>query len=106
MVPFYGGLLTALSLGTAFGPLAAAAVYGSTGSYEPFLWVTVLSMAGSALALASLPRTGFQPQREQAPETALEGVVREETACGPGWGGRDGKRLASAAGDQHRILRQ
>src|SRR5210317_1641690 len=31
----YGGLLTALSIGTAFGPLAAAAVYDHAGTYAP-----------------------------------------------------------------------
>lgn len=51
----YGGLLTALSMGTAFGPLAAAAVYDHWGDYVPFLSLTILFMAGSSLALASLP---------------------------------------------------
>ncbi len=54
----YGGLLTALSIGTAFGPLAAAAVYDHSGSYMPFLAITMAFMACSSLALASLP----QPQ--------------------------------------------
>jgi MFS family permease len=52
----YGGLLTALSTGTAFGPLAAAAVYDHSGSYLPFLLLTIVFMAGSSLALASLPQ--------------------------------------------------
>lgn len=52
----YGGLLTALSIGTAFGPLAAAAVYDHSGSYVPFLLLTIVFMAGSSLALASLPQ--------------------------------------------------
>lgn len=51
----YGGLLTALSIGTAFGPLAAAAVYDHFGSYTPFLALTILFMACSSLALATLP---------------------------------------------------
>lgn len=51
----YGGLLTALSIGTAFGPLAAAAVYDYSGSYLPFLALTILFMACSSLALLSLP---------------------------------------------------
>jgi MFS family permease len=55
----YGGLLTALSIGTAAGPLAAAAIYDARGSYEAFLWLTTLSMGLSALALATLPRPGF-----------------------------------------------
>ena len=52
----YGGLLTALSIGTAFGPLAAAAVYDTFGSYTPFLALTIAFMALSSLALASLPQ--------------------------------------------------
>src|SRR3546814_5671960 len=35
----YGGLLAALSIGTALGPLAAAQIYDRTGSYEMFLWL-------------------------------------------------------------------
>jgi len=52
----YGGLLTALSLGTAFGPLVAAAIHVPNGSSGHFLWLTILSMAGSAVALVTLPR--------------------------------------------------
>ncbi|MEW9856084.1 MFS transporter [Novosphingobium sp. M1R2S20] len=52
----YGGLLAALSIGTAAGPLAASAVYDSTGSYEPFLWAVLGFMAASSVAIASLPR--------------------------------------------------
>jgi MFS family permease len=61
----YGGLLTALSIGTAFGPLAAAAVYDYTGSYLPFLALTIIFMACSSLALLSLPDThepGHKPE--------------------------------------------
>lgn len=57
----YGGLLTALSLGTAFGPLAAAAIYDRHGSYELFLWLTMLCMGGSSAALLSLPHPSFVP---------------------------------------------
>jgi predicted MFS family arabinose efflux permease len=56
----YGGLLTALSIGTAAGPLAAAAIYDAKGSYELFLWLTTLSMGASALALATLPHPSFE----------------------------------------------
>jgi MFS family permease len=56
----YGGLLTALSIGTAAGPLAAAAIYDAKGSYELFLWLTTFSMGASALALATLPRPSFE----------------------------------------------
>jgi MFS family permease len=52
----YGGLLMALSLGTAIGPLAASRVFDLYGSYAPFLWLIVGAMIGSSLALASLPR--------------------------------------------------
>jgi MFS family permease len=59
----YGGLLTALSIGTAFGPLAAAAVYDHWGSYVPFLLLTIVFMGGSSLALASLPQPGTGDDR-------------------------------------------
>lgn len=52
----YGGLLAALSIGTALGPLGAARIFDAYGSYGPFLWVTIAFMAASSLALASLPR--------------------------------------------------
>ena len=55
----YGGMLLALSLGTAFGPLAAAQVYDQTGNYNAFLTLTIVCMAGSALALVSLPQPTF-----------------------------------------------
>jgi MFS family permease len=55
----YGGLLTALSLGTAFGPLAAAAIYDRHGSYELFLWLTIVFMAGSSISLLTLPHPTF-----------------------------------------------
>jgi len=51
----YGGLLGALSIGTALGPLGAARVFDAYGNYGPFLWVTIGFMAASSLALASLP---------------------------------------------------
>ena len=52
----YGGILTALSIGTALGPLGASAVYDSTGNYAGFLWIAVGAMGLAALLLASLPR--------------------------------------------------
>lgn len=55
----YGGLLTALSIGTAFGPLAAAAVYDQYGSYDPFLTFTIGFMVVASLALLSLPKPTF-----------------------------------------------
>jgi MFS family permease len=55
----YGGMLVALSVGTATGPLAAAAVFDTTGNYTPFLWLTIGFMVASSLALFSLPRPTF-----------------------------------------------
>jgi MFS family permease len=52
----YGGLLAALSIGTALGPLGAARVFDSYGNYAPFLWLTIGFMAASSLALLSLPQ--------------------------------------------------
>lgn len=52
----YGGLLAALSIGTAIGPLAAAQVYDRTGSYGSFLWLALGLMAASSLAIGTLPR--------------------------------------------------
>lgn len=52
----YGGILTALSIGTALGPLGASAIYDGTGDYAAFLWLAVAAMATAAALLASLPR--------------------------------------------------
>jgi predicted MFS family arabinose efflux permease len=52
----FGGLVAALSLGTAFGPLAAGAVFDRFGGYEPFLVLTIILMALSSVLLASLRR--------------------------------------------------
>ncbi|MEE2732085.1 MAG: MFS transporter [Pseudomonadota bacterium] len=50
----YGAMVMALSLGTAFGPLGAGAVFDAYQSYEPFLILTAVLMGLSALALLSL----------------------------------------------------
>jgi MFS family permease len=55
----YGGLLVALSLGTALGPLAAAKVYDETGSYAAFFWAGIGCMIVAVVLLASLPRAAF-----------------------------------------------
>lgn len=55
----YGSLLAGLSIGTAFGPLAAAKVYDSTGNYSAFLFFTIACMVVSSLALLSLPKSKF-----------------------------------------------
>ncbi|KPH64419.1 MFS transporter [Novosphingobium sp. ST904] len=52
----YGGVLAALSIGTAIGPLAAAVIHDRTGSYESFLWLAIGMMAASSLAIGTLPR--------------------------------------------------
>jgi MFS family permease len=71
----YGGLLTALSLGTAFGPLAAAAIYDRHGSYELFLMLTIACMAASSFALLSLPRPAFAARPEATSSTAAQDVA-------------------------------
>jgi MFS family permease len=60
----YGALVMALAVGTAFGPLAAGAVFDHNNSYAPFLMLTVVLAAVSAITLISL---GQAP-----PEVAVE----------------------------------
>ena len=55
----FGGIVTALALGVAFGPLAAGAVFDRYGGYAPFLMLTMVLMAMSSIALASLRRAPF-----------------------------------------------
>lgn len=55
----YGGLLAALSIGTATGPLGAAAVFDRFGGYAHFLWLTLALMVASSIALATLPRPAY-----------------------------------------------
>lgn len=50
----FGGMVAALSLGTAFGPLASGATFDRFGSYTPFLILTIVLMGLSSLALATL----------------------------------------------------
>lgn len=60
----YGALVMALTLGTAFGPLAAGAVFDHYHSYVPFLLLTAVMMAASSMALVSLgppPPEALQP---------------------------------------------
>lgn len=61
----YGGLLVALSIGTATGPLAAARIFDTYGSYAPFLWLSMAFMVASSIALASLPRPAFGTGRHE-----------------------------------------
>lgn len=53
----YGALVMALSLGTAFGPLGAGAIYDQYNSYVPFLILTAVLMGASAIALITLTTT-------------------------------------------------
>lgn len=50
----FGGLVAALSLGTAFGPLAAGATFDHFGGYGNFLVLTMVLMGASSVALATL----------------------------------------------------
>lgn len=52
----FGGLVAALSLGTAFGPLAAGLASDLFDGYTPFLILTIVLMGASSLTLASLKR--------------------------------------------------
>ena len=52
----YGGLLAALSIGTALGPLAAARIFDVTGSYAQFLWLGMAMMVASSVAIGTIPR--------------------------------------------------
>lgn len=65
----YGGILAALSVGTAFGPLAASRVFDVWTSYDPFLMSTLVMMGLSSLLLASLPRP--RPELNDMKEPAL-----------------------------------
>lgn len=62
----YGAMVMALSLGTAFGPLAAGALFDRFGSYAPFLMLTMFLTAASAIALFTL---GPTPTAETAAQT-------------------------------------
>lgn len=60
---FSGCMIGALSLGAAFGPLAAGATFDRYGSYRPFLILTMVCMGLSSLLLATLSRPRFAVQR-------------------------------------------
>ncbi len=64
----YGALVMALSLGTAFGPLAAGSVFDHFNSYEPFLMLATVLMGISALALLSLGNPPRQVELTPQPE--------------------------------------
>jgi predicted MFS family arabinose efflux permease len=52
----YGGLLGALSIGTALGPLAASRVFDQTGSYNSFFWLALVLALVASASLFSLPK--------------------------------------------------
>jgi MFS family permease len=52
----YGGLMIALSVGTAIGPLLAARIFDLNGDYSFFLWLTIPCMIAGSLMLFSLPK--------------------------------------------------
>ncbi|CAN7566201.1 MFS transporter [Phenylobacterium sp. LjRoot219] len=66
----YGGLLAALSVGTATGPLGASHIFDTSGGYGPFLWLTMAFMAASSLALVSLPQPGSTGGASPVPKPA------------------------------------
>ena len=54
----YGALITALAVGTSFGPVSAGAVFDQYNSYAPFLVFTAIIMAVSSLSILSLEPFG------------------------------------------------
>ena len=60
---FSGAMIGALALGAAFGPLAAGMAFDRYGSYRQFLVLTMVFMAASSVALATLSRPRFGVQR-------------------------------------------
>lgn len=52
----YGGLLAALSIGTAIGPLIASMIFDRTGSYDQFFWLAIGMLVLSSLSLFTLPK--------------------------------------------------
>lgn len=52
----YGGLLAALSIGTAIGPLIASVIYDKTGCYDQFFWLAIGLLLLSSASLFSLPK--------------------------------------------------
>jgi len=67
---FIGSMVGALALGVAFGPLAAGAVHDTYHSYAHFLVLTMVFMAVSSLALATLGRPRFGAHGESETQAA------------------------------------
>ncbi|PEG38877.1 MFS transporter [Mycolicibacterium duvalii] len=71
----FGGLVAALSLGTAFGPLASGATSDHFGSYAPFLVSTMVLMGVSSVALALLrpaPDWSLEPSVDLSPQVGTD----------------------------------
>jgi MFS family permease len=62
----YGAMVMALSLGVAFGPLGAGAMFDHYGSYGPFLILVAILMGITAVALLSLGATPAADERVAA----------------------------------------
>lgn len=67
---FSGAMIGALALGVAFGPLGAGAAFDRYGSYAQFLMLTMVFMAISSIALATLSRPRFSAQGHVQPQTS------------------------------------
>ncbi len=61
----YGGILAALSIGTAIGPYIASRIFDATRNYDLFLQMGLAGMILSSLLALSLPQP---PQLDSAPE--------------------------------------
>lgn len=57
----FGGIVTALSFGVAFGPLAAGTAFDRYDGYAQFLVLTMVLMGASSMALATLRHAPFAP---------------------------------------------
>lgn len=67
----YGAMVMALSLGVAFGPLGAGAMFDHFGGYQPFLTLVAVLMGVTALTLFSLGGTPEDDmQTPPSPKTA------------------------------------
>jgi predicted MFS family arabinose efflux permease len=60
----FGFISSALALGLAFGPLSAGIIFDRSGSYALFLLVTMVMMALSSVALATLPPPSFGNEKQ------------------------------------------
>ncbi|MGB0218855.1 MAG: MFS transporter [Sinimarinibacterium flocculans] len=67
----YGAMVMALSLGTAFGPLAAGMLFDRYGGYEPFLYLTMAMMSTAAVSVFSLGRPRALESATPLPEAAI-----------------------------------